>query len=75
MFILFFISKNWFNIKCIIIMWSEIKLHDQVSAHGVLVVRSITHGDSTELSFSSQCYMSGVTKVMVCDILSVGWCI
>ena len=27
------------------------------------------------LSHSSQCSMTGVTKAVVCAILSVGWCI
>ena len=27
------------------------------------------------ISFSNQCPMTGVTKAVVCTILSVGWCI
>ena len=40
------------------------------------VVGSIHHGGPIELfSRSSQCSTTGVTKAVVCVILSVGWCI
>ena len=31
--------------------------------------------DTLAISHSSQCSMTGVTKAVVCAILSVGWCI
>ena len=40
------------------------------------VVGSILHGGSfDDFSRSSQCSTTGVTKAVVCAILSVGWCI
>ena len=33
------------------------------------------HIDLVTLSRSSQCSTTGVTKAVVCAILSVGWCI
>ena len=41
------------------------------------VVGSILHGVDPLIfiSRSSQCSMTGVTKAVVCAILSVGWCI
>ena len=46
------------------------------------VVRAFAHGamgrridPSWGISHSSQCSMTGVTKAVVCAILSVGWCI
>ena len=40
------------------------------------VIGSILHGGpNLAISSSSQCSMTDVTKVVVCAILSVGWCI
>ena len=40
------------------------------------VVGSILHGGPTELiSRSRKCSTTGVTKAVVCAIMSVGWCI
>ena len=46
-------------------------------AHGTMGRRiDPSWGGPIELFFrSSQCSMTGVTKAMVCVILSVGWCI
>ena len=43
------------------------------------VVRAFAHGAMGRRIdpswWTSQCYTSGARKALVCDILSVGWCI
>ena len=52
--------------------------YDYTSSFEKLMVRwvvgSVLHGVDP-LSYLSQCSMTGVTKAVVCAILSVGWCI
>ena len=43
--------------------------------YGVLVVVSQHVVVAAGISSGSQCSMTGVTKAVVCAILSVGWCI
>ena len=43
-------------------------------AHGVMGHR-IDPSCGGPISRSSQCSMTGVTKAVVCAILTVGWCI
>ena len=44
---------------------------------GEWAIGSILDGGLIEILYfsSSQCCMTGVTKAMLCTILSVGWCI
>ena len=55
------------------------KLKDAISKHWQRKTRVKTvfnlKFNSFELSHSSQCSMTDVTKAVVCVILSVGWCI
>ena len=48
----------------------------RVFAHGVMGRRiDPSWGEPIELSRSSQCSTTGVTKAVICAILYVGWCI
>ena len=38
-------------------------------------VKSLAQSSKKNISRSSQCSTTGVTKAVVCVILSVGWCI
>ena len=46
----------------------------RVFAHGAMGCR-IDPSWGGAISHSSQCSMTGVSKAVVCAILSVGWCI
>ena len=45
------------------------------SIPGVEPIRDISRHTTIYISRSSQCPTTGVTKAVVCAILSVGWCI
>ena len=79
---LFIFNSNYFYMTCIIIYFivkgarCRLLLRGKMAAYGAMGRRIdtswLTHWT---ISRSSQCSMTGLTKAMVCTVLSVGWCI
>ena len=74
--------KQYINKDSKVSKWTSLNMGERCSS----VVRAFAHGAMDRridpswwthwaISRSSQCSMTGVTKAVVCAVLSVGWCI
>ena len=71
-------DKRIRNVWCVFVFNIFIRTKERDVAHGAMGRRiDPSWGGPIELSISrsSQCSTTGVTKAVVCVILSVGWCI